>query len=200
VFAQTTLHAGSTGYGLLLTSWGVGMIAGGAVFALGSEIALMRILGYSTSLVAIGYAGLAISPTLAIACVFSCIGGTGNGAAWVAAMTAIQERIPLNTQSAVMSVLYALNEIMPAVGFLIGGVVTAVGSPRIAYAISALGTAFAVGTFLIRPIDRVELEAVDEEPFNEDPVDAQLASPGGTNPQEIGLLRRNSDKPPIAIG
>jgi hypothetical protein len=115
-------------------------------------------------------------------------------------MTAIQERIPLNTQSAVMSVLYALNEIMPAVGFLIGGVVTAVGSPRIAYAISALGTAFAVGTFLIRPIDRVELEAVDEEPFNEDPVDAQLASPGGTNPQEIGLLRRNSDKPPIAIG
>jgi hypothetical protein len=200
VFAQTTLHAGSTGYGLLLTSWGIGMIAGGAVFALGSEIALMRILGYSTSLVAIGYAGLAISPTLAIACVFSCIGGTGNGAAWVAAMTAIQERIPLNTQSAVMSVLYALNEIMPAVGFLIGGVVTAVGSPRIAYAISALGTAFAVGTFLIRPIDRVELEAVDEEPFNEDPVDAQLASPGGTNPQEIGLLRRNSDKPPIAIG
>ena len=33
VFAKHTLHAGDTGYGLLLASWGLGMVIGGAVFA-----------------------------------------------------------------------------------------------------------------------------------------------------------------------
>ena len=65
VFAQKTLHAGSSGYGLLLTSWGVGMLIGGVAFTLGRSIPLMRILGYSTAMVAIGYGGLALSPTLA---------------------------------------------------------------------------------------------------------------------------------------
>jgi MFS family permease len=200
VFAQTTLHAGSSGYGLLLSSWGLGMIAGGAVFVVGQQIALMPMLGYSTTLVAIGYAGLSISPTLALACAASFVGGTGNGAAWVAAMTAIQERIPLNTQSAVMSVLYALNEVMPAVGFLIGGIVTTIGSPRIAYAISAVGTALAVAAFLIRPIDRVRLDPVDEEPVNALPVDPQPRTSESAHSQEIALMSRNSDTPPVAIG
>ncbi len=95
VFAQKTLHAGSSGYGFLLTSWGAGMLIGGVAFTLGHSFPLMRILGYSTAMVAIGYGGLALSPTLAVACAFSLVGGTGNGAAWVAAMTAIQQRIPL---------------------------------------------------------------------------------------------------------
>jgi MFS family permease len=200
VFAQSTLHAGSSGYGLLLTSWGIGMIIGGAVFAIGQEIPLMRLLGFSTGLVAVGYCGLAISPTLAIACGFSCIGGAGNGAAWVAAMTAIQERIPLNTQSAVMSVLYASNQVMPAVGFLIGGVITSLGSPRLAYAVSGVGTAVAIAVLLIRPIDRVRLQPVSDQPIHEPPVDIQAQSPlWNSNSQEIALLSRNPDNPPIAI-
>jgi transmembrane secretion effector len=166
VFAQKTLHAGSSGYGLLLTSWGAGMLIGGVAFTLGRSIPLMRILGYSTAMVAIGYGGLALSPTLAVACTFSFVGGTGNGAAWVAAMTAIQQRIPLTNQSAVMSVLTALNQVMPAVGFLIGGVVTSVSSPRVAYAISAVGTAAALATFLFRPINRVRLNKPVDRPID----------------------------------
>ncbi len=166
VFAKSVLHAGSSGYGLLLTSWGAGMIIGGAIFALTNEIPLMRVLGYSTLLVAVGYGGLAISSTLAVACIFAMLGGTGNGAAWVAAMTSMQQRIPLNAQSAVMSVLYALNQVMPAVGFVVGGVVTSLSSPRVAYAISAVGTALAVVVFTIHRIDRVRLSPVDERPIN----------------------------------
>jgi hypothetical protein len=199
VFAKTTLHAGSSGYGLLLTSWGVGMIAGGAVFAVGNSIPLMRVLGFTTALVAAGYGGLALSPTLAVACAFSLIGGTGNGAAWVAAMTAIQERIPLTNQSAVMSVLNALNQFMPAVGFVVGGVVTSISSPRIAYAISAVGTAMAIAVFLVRRVDRVPLNPVDDQPINEEltgqPAGEWSAPAIGLDPEEIHAPSRTLPRP-----
>jgi MFS family permease len=191
VFAQRTLHAGSTGYGLLLASWGVGMIVGGAVFTLGKGIRLMPLLGFSTALVAIGYGGLAISPTLAVACAFSWLGGTGNGAAWVAAMTAIQERTPLHAQSAVTSVLYALDQVMPAVGFVIGGVITAASSPRVAYAVSGIGTALALAFFVIRPIDRVPLNTIDEQPTHGLIVDPDQLAADGIDSEEIQSIGRN---------
>jgi Transmembrane secretion effector len=155
VFAKSTLHAGDTGYGLLLTSWGVGMLVGGLAFAVGSDMRLMPLLGVSTAMAAIGYGGMAAAPTLAIACPFSFIGGIGNSVAWVAARTTLQERIPLTRQAAVMSVLEAANQVMPALGFIAGGVVTALTSPRIAYGISAAGIAVVVAIFMIWPIDRV---------------------------------------------
>ena len=157
VFAKQTLHAGDSGYGILLTAWGAGMIVGGFVFATGRELRLMSVLGFSVLLIAIGYGGLAAAPTLAVACVFSCVGGAGNSAAWVAAKTAMQERIPMTAQSPVMAVLEACNQVMPALGFMIGGVITALSSPRAAYALSALGVAAVLAFFAIRPIDRVEL-------------------------------------------
>jgi MFS family permease len=144
VFAKHTLHAGASGYGLLLGSWGVGMVIGGAVFASAREVRLMRLLAAGTLLNALGYGGLAISPTLAVACISSAVGGMGNGVAWVAAVTAIQERIPPNTQNGVMSVLEGLNQVMPAIGFVAGGVITAVSSPRIAYGVAAVGIAATV--------------------------------------------------------
>lgn len=163
VFARTTLHAGSTGYGLLLGTWGLGMVIGGGAFAVARDFPLMKMLGYSTALLAFGYCGIALSPTLLVACVLSCLGGIGNGAAWVAAMTATQERIPLSAQSTVMSLLYALNLMTPAVGFAIGGIVTSLSSPRLAYAIAGLGTALAVVSCVIRPIDRAGSDSVDTE-------------------------------------
>ncbi len=165
VFAQTTLHAGSSGYGLLLTSWGLGMIAGATFFALDRDIRLMRLLGIGTLLIAIGYSGLGLSPTLAIACAFSAVGGTGNGVAWVAAVTEFQGRIPLTAQSKVMSVFFALSYLMPALGFVIGGVVTTLSSPRVAYAAAAVGTVLAVAVFALFPIDRVRFSPVVEEPI-----------------------------------
>ncbi len=200
VFATSVLHAGSSGYGLMVTSWGVGMIIGGAIFALGRDVPLMRMLACSTALIAVSYAGLAISPTLAVACAFSVLGGTGNGAAWVAAMTSMQQRIPLNAQNVVMSVLYALLQVMPAVGFVIGGVVTSLSSPRVAYAISAIGIVSAVSVFTIHRIDQVRLSRIEEKPIKQDERDkvVQAANPPAT--QEIQLKRRNHDTPPVEIG
>ncbi len=200
VFAQTTLHVGSAGYGLLLTSWGSGMIVGGAIFALARQMRLIRLLGITLLLVSIGYGGLALSPTLAIACVFSVIGGIGNGAAAIAGLTELQHRTPLNAQSAVMSVFYALNYLMPAVGFVIGGAVTELSSPRVAYAIASVGTALAVAVFTIRPIDRVDLSPVDVQPIMKLESDEISPAPNGSGVQETPVMRRNHDSPSFETG
>jgi hypothetical protein len=164
VFAKHTLHAGDRGYGFLLGAWGVGMVAGGTAFAAATQVRLIRVLGAGTTVTVVAYAGLAISPTLAVACAFSALGGTGNGAAWVAAVTAVQERIPISTQGAVMAVLEGINQVMPALGFVIGGAVTAASSPRDAYAVSAVGVACVVVAVAIRPIDRARLSPVAQDP------------------------------------
>jgi hypothetical protein len=164
VFAKQTLHAGDRGYGFLLGAWGVGMIVGGGVFAAAGQVRLMRVLGTGTALTILGYAGMAISPTLAVACAFCAIGGAGNGAAWVAAVTAVQERIPISTQGAVMAVLEGINQVMPAIGFVIGGAITAASTPRDAYAVSAAGVAIMVLAIALRPIDRARLSPVVHGP------------------------------------
>jgi MFS family permease len=164
VFAKETLHAGDRGYGFLLGAWGAGMVLGGAVFATFTEMRLIRVLGVSTVLALCGYAGLALSPTLEVACLFSALGGIGNGAGWIAAVTAVQERIPVSTQSAVMSVLEGISQLMPAIGFIVGGAITAATSPRDAYAVSAVGVAVIVVAVGMRPIDRARLSPVAQDP------------------------------------
>jgi predicted MFS family arabinose efflux permease len=200
VFAQTTLHVGSAGYGLLLTSWGSGMIVGGAIFALARQMRLIRLLGITLLLVAVGYGGLALSPTLFVACVFSVIGGIGNGAAAIAGLTELQHRTPLNAQGAVMSVFYALNYLMPAVGFVIGGAVTEISSPRVAYAIASVGTALAVAVFTIRPIDRVGLRPVDDQPIRKQESDEISSAQTGIAAKETPVMRRNHDSPSLETG
>ncbi len=214
VFAQSTLHAGSSGYGLMLTAWGAGMIVGGALFTVAENLPLIAMLALSTALVAIGYGGLAVSPTLAAACAASAVGGVGNGACGVAALTAIQERIPLTAQSAVMSFLYALNQVVPALGFVIGGAVTALWSPRIAYVVSALGSALVMVIYLSRPIDRVRLRkveagadtftaAVETAPMvptvTPGPAQLQAGLLRASDPKECGLMDRTDQSPPVAI-
>lgn len=162
IFAKTTLHAGDRGYGLLLGAWGLGMMIGGAGFAAATEVSLIALLGVGTALAAIGYMGLALSPTLLTACAFSCLGGIGNGTGWIAAVTAVQERIPITTESAVMSILEGINQIMPGVGFVIGGAVTAMSSPRAAYGFSAVGILVVLVLVALHPIDRVRLRLVTD--------------------------------------
>jgi hypothetical protein len=189
VFAKRTLHAGNTGYGLLLASWGFAMVLGGVVFARASELRLTTLLGTCTLLIAAGYVGMAESPTLAFACAFSAVGGAGNGAGWIAAVTAVQERIPLSTQAAVMSVLEAINWLMPAVGFIIGGAVTALYSPRAAYLIAGAGVVLVLIAFVFIPINEVRIVPVTDETEDAGTAERALES------QEIRRIGRNRPAP-----
>jgi hypothetical protein len=161
VFVKHVLHGGDAGYGLMLGSWGLGMVIGAAGFAAFGQVRLINVIAIGTSLIAVGYAGTAASPTLAIACTASVVGGVGNGAGWIAAVTAVQERIPMETQSAISSLIETLNQVMPAVGFAVGGALAVATSARIAYATAAAGVAL-IALLALTSIDRVQLQELSD--------------------------------------
>lgn len=82
---------------------------------------------------------------------------------------------------------------MPALGFIVGGAVTALTSARVAYALAAVGIAAVVVWFSFRPIDRVRLDDAREAE------DANGAAPPATRMQENETSPRTSSKPTVTI-
>jgi MFS family permease len=139
IYSKETLGAGDTGYGLLLASWGVGMVLGSIVFARVRRTPLPTLLFFSTLAVGVGYLGLAAAPTLAFACGASIIGGAGNGVQWVSAISAVQELTVAGMQARVMSVLESIGAAMPGLGYLLGGLITSAISPRATFLVAGIG-------------------------------------------------------------
>ena len=139
VFAKETLDAGDAGYGLLLSSWGVGMVAGGLVFAALRRLTLRVLLGASTLAIGLAYLGMGIAPSLAVACAAAAIGGIGNGMQWVAMVSAVQELTGLRYQARVMAMMESISSATPGIGFVIGGAIAAIFSPRASFAVAGFG-------------------------------------------------------------
>jgi MFS family permease len=139
IYAKETLDAGDSGYGLMLASWGVGMVAGSFVFAAVRRASLAFLLLASTLAIGAGYLGLAAAPTLAVACAASVLGGAGNGVQWVSVISAVQELTADAMQARVISVLESIGAAMPGLGFALGGVVAAVATPRATFLVAGLG-------------------------------------------------------------
>ena len=139
VFAKETLDAGDAGYGLLLSSWGVGMVAGGLVFAALRRLTLRVLLGASTLAIGLAYLGMGIAPSLAVACAAAAIGGIGNGMQWVAMVSAVQELTGLRYQARVMAMMESISSATPGIGFVIGGGIAAIVSPRASFAVAGFG-------------------------------------------------------------
>jgi MFS family permease len=139
VYVKQTLGGGDSGYGLLLASWGVGMVIGSLLFAALQRRSLAYLLLFSTLAVGAAYLGLAVAPTLALACVASIFGGAGNGVQWVSCISAVQELTAEGMQARVMSVLESIGAAMPGVGFAVGGTIAALASPRTTFFIAGVG-------------------------------------------------------------
>ncbi|HSC20384.1 MAG TPA: MFS transporter, partial [Solirubrobacterales bacterium] len=103
------------------------------------ETSLGGQLFFSTLAIGVGYLGLAAAPTLAFACAASVVGGAGNGIQWVAAISAVQELTAETMQARVMSVLESIGAAMPGIGFVVGGVVAALVSPRMTFLVAGSG-------------------------------------------------------------
>jgi len=139
IYAKQTLGAGDSGYGLLLGSWGVGMVVGGVAFARLRRAPLPVLLFFGTVAVGAGYVGLAAAPTLALACAASVLGGAGNGVQWVSAISAVQELTAAEMQARVMSVLESIGAAMPGLGYLLGGLLASGTSPRTTFLFAGVG-------------------------------------------------------------
>jgi MFS family permease len=139
VYATRTLDAGTLGYGVLLGSWGVGMLIGAVEFARRREGSMALLLGGSTAAVGLGYLGMAAAPGIVVACMASVVGGVGNGVQWVAHLTALQERTPPELQARIGGLMESIAAVAPGIGFLLGGVLTAAVSTRLAFVVAGVG-------------------------------------------------------------
>lgn len=139
VYAKESLDAGDVGLGALLTSWGAGMVLGSVLFARERARSTSNLIVSATLLLALGYVGMAVAPELVSACAASALGGVGNGVQWISVVTALQEATEERFQARVAGVLEALMMIAPGLGFVLGGAVTALLSPRVAFGVSGGG-------------------------------------------------------------
>jgi MFS family permease len=123
----------------MLGCWGGGMVLGSVVFATLRRSPLPLLLFFSTIAIGAGYLGLAAAQTLVLACAASALGGAGNGVQWVAMVSAVQEMTIAGMQARVLSVLESSGSAMPAVGYVLGGVVASVYSTRATFAFAGAG-------------------------------------------------------------
>jgi len=156
VYAAETLKTDEAGYGVLLASWGAGIVLGSAVFLRISGLPAAWLILGSTLAIGVAYAGMGATTDLAVACALSVVGGMGNGMQWVSVMTRLQEETPAAMQARVTGLLESLGSGMTGVGFLLGGAITALTAPDTAF--SAAGTALialvAAGAVALRPRPR----------------------------------------------
>jgi MFS family permease len=150
VYAKETLNAGDSGYGWLLASWGAGMIAGGFLFAAAYRTRIQWLIAAGTVAIGAAYLGLAIAPSLAVACAISVLGGIGNGVQWISVVHAVQELTPTDMQARVLGLLEAISAALPVVGFFFGGVLTATASARTAYLAAGIGVAAVLAVAFLR--------------------------------------------------
>jgi MFS family permease len=186
VFVKETLGSGDAGYGALLAAWGAGMVAGSLAFAVMREVALPALLAVSTVAIGAAYLGTGAAPSLAIACAASVVGGLGNGVQWVALVTAVQAATKAAFQARVVAMLEAIASAMPGVGFLIGGTIATLFSPRVSYAVAGAGVlgVLAIAIVMLRgapwPTEAAPDEALpDELAERPPPAVADAHTPGG---------------------
>lgn len=148
LYAKTTLGAGDLGYGLLVTSWGIGAAAGAVVFARATNRPLAPMLTGGVFLLALAYLGYAAAPTLALACVAAFVGGIGNGIHWPSLISAVQKLTPNELHGRLMSAVGSINALCPALGFILGGTVATLTSPRGAMLMAGVVSMALTATFL----------------------------------------------------
>lgn len=187
VYAKESLGTTSAGFGLLLASWGVGIVLGSLIYVTvrGRSAGLLILL--STAAIGLAYLGMAAAQRLGVACLLSILGGTGNGIQWVAVVTALQEATPARFQARIVGLLESLLAAMPGVGYVLGATITALASPRLAYAVAGAGilllAAFGVIVSRRTPMERGgarhEAEPRAHRTHGDSPADASAAIPDG---------------------
>jgi MFS family permease len=152
IYAKETLGTSSAGFGILLAAWGAGILLGSLLFLWLKNRSGFGLLLLSSAAVGLAYLGMASAQTLLFACLMSVVGGAGNGVQWVAVMTALQESTPPEYQARVSGLMESIGAGMPGVGFLIGGVIVELSSPRTAYTVAGVGVmVLVVAAALLKP-------------------------------------------------
>jgi MFS family permease len=140
VYVKATLHGGDGGYGLFVTAWGAGAVLASLVFARLVRRQLAAILSAGVFALGAAFLGMALAPSLALACVASLAGGVGNALEWPALISLVQSLTPEHLQGRLMGAVESLAALCLAIGLPLGGALVAISSPRAAFLIVGIGT------------------------------------------------------------
>lgn len=160
VFAERILHAGPTGYSLLVAGWTAGMVAGTLI---GGRLPLRMLVAGAfagTLLTGVGIVLAGLSPTLWLALAAYAAGGLGNGFETVATRSFIGHRAPPDVAGRVFAVYSGLMFGGVSAGMAVAAVVlTAVGARGLLVISGAGGIAAGIAGCLIYAIRRTRSPA-----------------------------------------
>jgi MFS family permease len=139
VYAKESLNAGDAGFGALVASWGAGMVVGSWIYTQVTHRSTTLLVGASTVVIGSGYLLMGLAPGIVSACLAAGLGGLGNGVQWVAVLTAVQEATSDEFQARVIGLLESVGAAAPGVGFVLGGVLANIWSPRVAFLVAGAG-------------------------------------------------------------
>jgi MFS family permease len=196
VFAEHSLHAGSAGYGGLLSAWGAGAVAGAAVYARWRALPQRSLIVIGAALLGIGFVVMAVAPTLAVAIIGAAFAGIGNGVEAVAARTALQEETDEQWMAMMMSLNESLYESVPGAGIVLGGAIAAFGSPRAALAVAGAGSLVvtAVAWFALAPLGPALRRSPSTGPS---PSESRGSDPAAANPPSNGSSYGGGSPAPV---
>ena len=137
VYAEHTLHVGAGGYGAIVAAWGGGAVLGSLIYARWSRANIRVLLTGGSIAIAVGLGVLAAAPELVIALIGAMLAGIANGVMSTAFMTETQDRTPRDWMTLVTTLLQSIRQISPGLGILLGGVLAAAGSSRLAFGVAA---------------------------------------------------------------
>jgi MFS family permease len=183
VFAKDTLDSGNVGFGVIVAASGVGLAIGSYLAApsLGS-LGLRRHYAGSIALMAIGWGGAALSPTIWVAVPLVVVGAAGNGAAIISNQLLVQRGAPDRYRGRALATIMSTNYAVLGLAMAAAGVLTdAFGARWIwgvagaVYAFAAVLTLFVTRWLPVAPAEEGDiLDAHAEEAAS-----ALIAVPGG---------------------
>jgi MFS family permease len=153
-YAKVTLNAGARGYGLLMTTWGAGVVLGSIIFARSSRRSLAAMLPAAAFAIGVAYVAMAAAPSLLLACLAAVIGGAGNGIEVPSLISRVQQLTPQRLHGRLMGAVEAIAALSIAVALPLGGALVVLSSPRTAFLVVGMGAVLSAGAFL-----RVSLHA-----------------------------------------
>ena len=149
-FVTDSLRAGSLAYGVLLTSWTLGMAAGSAGLAHRFGRTQLAAAGLAAIVLqGFGIAGAALSPVLWVALIGFVFGGLAHGVKNVLLRTLIHERVPDALRGRAFAAYNGARNGAELGALVLGGVAVGALGARVALLLAGLGPAAIGATALL---------------------------------------------------
>ena len=170
-FAKDVLRAGDTGYGVLITTWTIGMVIGST--AAGRILRPAHLAPAVVLLPMVGGGAVALAAASAIyplAVTMFLVGGFANGVELVGMRSLLHRRVPDRLRGRAFAAYYGMVQAAQIVALGASGGLVELAGPRMTMVFAGLGTAAVgvVGTFLYLRIPsdgRRTLEAAPARPW-----------------------------------